>query len=160
MRAWDFAGTKKRPGCRSGLDGRREDGARADKRFYIADVVRVRETPGKVRQRLINTANQDGAAVGIRIPKDSGQAGIAQAETTLPRSRASSSAPWRRPLEGGAGQAAIQPSRGRQRAAPAWVVNEAFLEELGMFPAASHDDQVDAAADAFNELAGCCRARG
>lgn len=32
--------------------------------------------------------------------------------------------------------------------------NEAFLEELGIFPAGSHDDQVDAAADAFNKLAG------
>ena len=28
-----------------------------------------------------------------------------------------------------------------------------FLDELALFPAVAHDDQVDAAADAFNELA-------
>jgi hypothetical protein len=30
--------------------------------------------------------------------------------------------------------------------------NEAFLAELETFPFGTHDDQVDAAADAFNEL--------
>jgi len=33
----------------------------------------------------------------------------------------------------------------------AWI--EPFLDELCTFPSAAHDDQVDAAADAFNELA-------
>jgi predicted phage terminase large subunit-like protein len=31
--------------------------------------------------------------------------------------------------------------------------NRIFLDEMTMFPAAAHDDQVDAATDAFNELA-------
>ncbi|MNX78369.1 Terminase-like family protein [compost metagenome] len=33
----------------------------------------------------------------------------------------------------------------------AWI--EPFIDELCSFPSAAHDDQVDAAADAFNELA-------
>jgi predicted phage terminase large subunit-like protein len=33
----------------------------------------------------------------------------------------------------------------------AWVAP--FLDEMSMFPAGAHDDQVDAAADAFSELA-------
>ena len=33
----------------------------------------------------------------------------------------------------------------------AWI--EGFLDEVEVFPAGAHDDQVDAAADAFNELA-------
>ena len=33
----------------------------------------------------------------------------------------------------------------------AWV--QPFIDELCLFPAATHDDQVDAAADALNELA-------
>jgi hypothetical protein len=33
----------------------------------------------------------------------------------------------------------------------AWI--EPFLDELCVFPAGAHDDQVDAAADCFNELA-------
>ena len=80
VRAWDFAGTKKRPGADPDWTVGVKMGRGADKRFYIADVVRIRETPGKVRQRVINTAGQDGASVGIRIPGDAGQAGIAQAE--------------------------------------------------------------------------------
>src|SRR3546814_1094624 len=36
-------------------------------------------------------------------------------------------------------------------ATDAWI--EPFLDELCLFPAGAHDDQVDAAADAFNELA-------
>ena len=35
--------------------------------------------------------------------------------------------------------------------ADAWV--QPFLDEMCLFPAGAHDDQVDAAADAFNELA-------
>ena len=33
----------------------------------------------------------------------------------------------------------------------AWI--DAFRDEISLFPAATHDDQVDAAADAFSELA-------
>jgi predicted phage terminase large subunit-like protein len=32
--------------------------------------------------------------------------------------------------------------------------NKAFIEELRAFPMGTHDDQVDAVADAFNRLAG------
>ncbi|WP_331315752.1 phage terminase large subunit [Methylobacterium mesophilicum] len=161
VRAWDFAGTKKRPGADPDWTVGVKMGRGADKRFYIADVVRVREMPGKVRQRLINTASQDGAAVGIRIPKDAGQAGIAQAEdyvTALAGFIVSAVAPTgskevrAKPISSQVEVGNVLLLRG------AW--NEAFLEELGMFPAGSHDDQVDAAADAFNELAGVLPGEG
>ncbi|MDF2602620.1 MAG: large terminase subunit [Methylobacterium brachiatum] len=136
-------------------------GRGADKRFYIADVVRVRETPGKVRQRLINTANQDGAAVGIRIPKDAGQAGIAQAEdyvTALAGFIVSAVAPT------GSKEVRAKPLASQVEVSNVVLLrgpwNEAFLEELGLFPAGNHDDQVDAAADAFNELAGVLPGEG
>ena len=136
-------------------------GRGADRRFYIADVVRVHETPGKVRQRLINTASQDGAAVGIRIPKDAGQAGIAQAEdyvTALAGYIVSAVAPT------GSKEVCAKPLSSQVEIGSVLLLrgpwNEAFLEELGMFPAGSHDDQVDAAADAFNELAGVPARRG
>lgn len=161
VRGWDFAGTKKRPGADPDWTVGVKMGRGADKRFYIADVVRVRETPGKVRQRLINTANQDGAAVGIRIPKDAGQAGIAQAEdyvTALAGFIVSAVAPTgskevrAKPLSSQVEVGNVVLLRG------AW--NDAFLDEVGMFPAGSHDDQVDAAADAFNELAGVLPGEG
>lgn len=124
-------------------------------------MVRVRETPGKIRQRLINTAIQDGAAVGIRIPKDAGQAGIAQVEdyvTALAGFIVSAVAPTgskevrAKPLSSQVEVGNVVLRRG------AW--NEVFLEELALFPAGSHDDQVDAAADAFNELAGVLPGEG
>lgn len=161
VRAWDFAGTKKRPGADPDWTVGVKMGRGADKRFYIADVVRVRETPGKVRQRLINTASQDGAAVGIRIPKDAGQAGIAQVEdyvTALAGFIVSAVAPTgskevrAKPLSSQVEVGNVTLMRG------AW--NDAFLDEVGMFPAGSHDDQVDAAADAFNELAGVLPGEG
>lgn len=161
VRAWDFAGTKKRPGSDPDWTVGVKMGRGADKRFYIADVVRVRETPGKVRQRLINTANQDGAAVGIRIPKDAGQAGIAQAEdyiTALAGYIVSAVAPT------GSKEVRAKPLSSQVEVGNVLLLrgpwNEAFLEELGMFPAGSHDDQVDAAADAFNELAGVLPGEG
>ncbi|AYO85903.1 terminase [Methylobacterium brachiatum] len=161
VRAWDFAGTKKRPGADPDWTVGVKMGRGADKRFYIADVVRVRETPGKVRQRLINTAGQDGAAVGIRIPKDAGQAGIAQAEdyvTALAGFIVSAVAPT------GSKEVRAKPLSSQVEVGNVLLLrgpwNEAFLEELGMFPAGSHDDQVDAAADAFNELAGVLPGEG
>ncbi|MET3482362.1 phage terminase large subunit [Methylobacterium sp. 1973] len=161
VRAWDFAGTKKRPGADPDWTVGVKMGRGADKRFYIADVVRVRETPGKVRQRLINTAGQDGASVGIRIPKDAGQAGIAQAEdyvTALAGFIVSAVAPT------GSKDVRAKPLSSQVEVGNVLLLrgpwNEAFLEELGMFPAGSHDDQVDAAADAFNELAGILPGEG
>ncbi|MGU3474161.1 phage terminase large subunit [Methylobacterium sp. D48H] len=161
VRAWDFAGTRKRPGADPDWTVGVKMGRGADKRFYIADVVRVRETPGKVRQRLINTAGQDGAAVGIRIPKDAGQAGIAQAEdyvTALAGFIVSAVAPT------GSKEVRAKPLSSQVEVGNVLLLrghwNEAFLEELGMFPAGSHDDQVDAAADAFNELAGVLPGEG
>ena len=38
-----------------------------------------------------------------------------------------------------------------ERASDAWI--QPFLDELALFPSGAHDDQVDAAADAFSELA-------
>ncbi|WP_457105935.1 phage terminase large subunit [Methylobacterium sp. P5_C11] len=161
VRAWDFAGTRKRPGADPDWTVGVRMGRGADKRFYIADVVRVRETPGKVRQRLINTASQDGAAVGIRIPKDAGQAGIAQAEdyvTALAGFIVSAVAPT------GSKEVRAKPLSSQVEVGNVMLLraswNELFLEEVGLFPAGSHDDQVDAAADAFNELAGVAPGEG
>ncbi|PJI54723.1 terminase [Methylobacterium radiotolerans] len=161
VRAWDFAGTQKRPGADPDWTVGVKMGRGTDKRFYIADVVRVRETPGKVRQRLINTAGQDGAAVGIRIPKDAGQAGIAQVEdyvTALAGFIVSAVAPT------GSKEVRAKPLSSQVEVGNVLLLrgpwNEAFLEELALFPAGSHDDQVDAAADAFNELAGVLPGEG
>ena len=154
-RAWDFAGTSKR----SGSDPDWSVGVRMlvddDGVFYIDDIRRFRETPGVVRQTVLATASQDGSSCSIRIPQDPGQAGKAQAEDYV-RALAGymvTALPVTGNKETRAKPLAAQSEIGNVRLVRgAW--NDAFLDEIEMFPAGAHDDQVDAAADALRELAG------
>lgn len=152
-RAWDFAASTQKPGKQPdwtvGLKMAHLNGV-----FYIEDVVRDRWSPGDVEKNLKNTASQDGTDVLIRMPQDPGAAGKADAATKVK-------------LLAGYG-VTVEPVTGDKatRAKPAsaqaeagnvklirarW--NEAFLDEVSSFPNAVFDDQVDAFADALNELA-------
>lgn len=153
VRAWDFAASREKP-------GRQPDwtvGLRmllVGDMFYIEDVARGRWSASEVERILANTASQDGEAVTIRMPQDPGAAGKADAETKL------------KLLKGYA--AVVKPVSGDKatRARPASAQTEAgnvkllrapwnddFLGEVCSFPSGMHDDQVDAFADALNELA-------
>ena len=125
--------------------------------FIILDVVRVAENASQVRDRIKNAANSDNVVYNCRqitIPQDPGQAGKEQAESYV------------RELAGY--QVVIRPVSNNKiaRAEPfaaqwqrgnilllkgKW--NDTFLTELEGFPDAVHDDQVDAASDAFATLA-------
>ena len=154
VRAWDLASTKGGGDWTAGvLMLRTLPGV-----YYIVDVVRFRGSPREVDAAIRNTAAQDAATYGkeryrVRLPKDPGQAGTSQkvqhaslldgytfrilpvtGEKTV---RAA-------PLSSQAEAGNVKLVRG------AW--NAAFLEEIGMFPNGSFDDQVDAAADAYTEL--------
>jgi predicted phage terminase large subunit-like protein len=48
--------------------------------FYIIDVVRFQGSPGKVRQRVKNVAQQDGPDVTVWLEGDPGQAGVSEAQ--------------------------------------------------------------------------------
>jgi predicted phage terminase large subunit-like protein len=152
-RAWDFAATKAKPGKKPdwtvGLRMAFHKGI-----FYVEHVVRDQWTPGDVEKNLKNTATQDGLLVRIRMPEDPGAAGKADAATKIK-------------LLAGYNVIAVRPTGEKTvRAKPAsaqaeagnvklvrgpW--NDTFLDEVCSFPNAQHDDQVDAFADALNELA-------
>ncbi len=152
-RAWDFAASKARPGRQPdwtvGLRMAWVDGI-----FYVETIARGRWSPAEVERNLKNTASQDGPTVMIRMPQDPGAAGKADAETKIK-------------LLAGFPVKAISPTGDKAtRAKPAsaqaeagnvkllrgdW--NEAFLDEICAFPNGQFDDQVDAFADALNELA-------
>ena len=104
---------------------------------------------------MLATASQDGSSCSIRIPQDPGQAGKAQAEDYV-RALAGymvTALPVTGSKETRAKPLAAQSEIGNVRLVRgAW--NDAFLDEIEMFPAGAHDDQVDAAADALRELAG------
>ncbi len=153
VRAWDFAASKAKPGRQPdwtvGLRMLMVGGV-----FYIEDVVRGRWSPAEVETKLKNTASQDGMPVTIRMPQDPGSAGKSDAETkvkmlagysavvkTVTGEKATRAKP-----------ASAQAEVGNVKLVRApW--NEAFLDEVSAFPNATFDDQVDAFADALNELA-------
>lgn len=154
-RAWDLAATppteaSPSPDATAGvLMARTRAG-----RFVVLHALTLRAGAHKVREAILNTASQDGRSIKISIPQDPGQAGKDQAIGYVS-------------LLAGHNITARRPSRDKIiRASPfaaQWQAgnvdivkgpwNEAFLSELESFPESGHDDQVDAAADAFAEIA-------
>lgn len=152
-RGWDFAASIQAGssdpdwtvGCKMSRD---RDGV-----FYIEQVERFRGSALHVEQAVIKTASQDGEGCYIRIPQDPGQAGKGQAEH-LTRALAGYVVKVERETgskEVRAAAFAAQCEAGNVKLIRGkW--NEEFLGELENFPNGLHDDQVDAAAGAFNEL--------
>lgn len=153
VRAWDFAATQPKPGKQPdwtvGLRMLKVGGI-----FYVEDVERGRWSPNDVERKLKNVASQDGQSVTVRMPQDPGAAGKADAATKVK-------------LLAGRSIKVVLPSGDKAtRATPASAQAEAgnirlvraawnkdFLDELCTFPNGQFDDQVDAFADALNELA-------
>ena len=152
-RAWDFAASKERPGRQPDWTvGLRM--AEADGVFYVETIARGRWSPAEVERNLKNMATQDGPTVMIRMPQDPGAAGKADAETKIKLlagfpikvlSITGDKATRAKPASAQAEAGNVKLLRGD------W--NEAFLDEVCTFPNAQFDDQVDAFADALNELA-------
>lgn len=132
--------------------------------FFVQNVVRERLSAAGVRTLIKDTAEEDrrkfGANVRIRLPQDPGQAGKDQAQGFV------------KLLVGHDARAKVVSGDKVTRATPAsaqaeagniylvetgdplddaWI--EPFLEELAGFPSFAYKDQVDALADAINDLA-------
>lgn len=159
VRAWDLAATEKRgenhdPDYSVGVRmGKTEDG-----QFVVSHVERFREEAPAVDRRIKNTAEQDGKSVTVRLAQDPGQAGKSQVKSQT------------RMLAGykvtsvrvtGSKSTRAQPFASQVEAGNVMIVrgpwNDAYLNELENFTGTSedvHDDQVDASADAFDELVG------
>lgn len=152
-RAWDFGATEQKKGRRPdwtvGLRMAHIGGV-----FYVEDVKRDRWSPGDVEKNLKNTASQDGVGVRIRIPEDPGAAGKADAATKI-KLLAGYDVTAVRPT--GEKSVRAKPASAQAEAGNVKLVrgswNDTFLDEVCSFPNAQHDDQVDAFADALNELA-------
>jgi predicted phage terminase large subunit-like protein len=153
VRAWDFAASKAAPGRQPdwtvGLRMSLIGGT-----FIVEGLERGRWSAGEVEKALANTASQDGTAVIIRIPEDPGSAGKSDAATKV-KLLAGYPVVVKRPTGDKATRA--KPASAQAEAGNvkllrgAW--NEAFLDEVCSFPSGMFDDQVDAFADALNELA-------
>jgi predicted phage terminase large subunit-like protein len=152
VRRWDLAASEVAPGADPdwtvGLKMLRSGGA-----YYIEDVIRFRASAGLVATRIKNTADQDGKEVYVRLPQDPGQAGKSQKLSYVGMlagfkvrvrpetgSKVDRALPFAAQVEGGNVYLVEGP----------W--NATFLEEASLFPGAPHDDQVDGASGAFNDL--------
>ncbi len=124
-----------------------------DERFLVEDVVRFRGGPDEVQAAILATASRDGASVCVHLPQDPGQAGKAQAQYLTRRLAGfyvqAKPVTGAKSLRAGPFAAQINVGNVAMLRAP-W--NRAFLDELAGFPGAVHDDQVDAAALAFEAL--------
>jgi predicted phage terminase large subunit-like protein len=149
VRGWDKAGSEASGDWTAGVRLAEADGI-----YYVEDAVRARVSSGARNALMDVTAQQDGTLCHIRIEQEPGSGGKESAEisvrqlagyvvrvkpsTTDKVSRA-------RPFASQCEAKNVRLVRG------AW--NKAFLDELTAFPFGEHDDQVDAASGAFNELA-------
>ena len=152
-RAWDFAGTvKKSKGKPDWTVGLRM--VRVGTKYYIDHIRRLQDTPGIVEANVKGCAATDPRGTVIRIPQDPGQAGVAQRDAYL-----ASLAGYNVKAMSVTGdkETRAQPAAIQAQAGNIYLVegqwNAAFLDEICTFPMGSHDDQVDALSDAFNELA-------
>lgn len=153
VRAWDRAATKVVPGKDPDFSASLRM-SRNGPDFYIENVSRWRETPGVIRKLIKSIAETDPHGTRIILPKDPGQAGVDQSERDV-EYLAGYSITLRSPV--GAKEVRAEPLSIQAEFGHVYLVegdwNEMFLDELCTFPAASHDDMVDAASDAFNEIA-------
>lgn len=153
VRAWDFAASQQKPGKQPdwtvGLKMAHAGGI-----FYVEDVRRDRWSPNDVEKNLTNTASQDGLVVRIRMPQDPGSAGKSDANTKIKLLAGYDVKAL--PVTGDKATRA-KPASAQAEAGNVKLVrgpwNTPFLDEVCSFPNAQFDDQVDAFADALNELA-------
>ena len=155
-RAWDLAATKDggdyTVGVKIGTDGQS---------WYILDVVRGQWDAAEVRRQVLQTAQLDGTTVKIHIPQDGGQAGKDQAAQYV-RMLAGFSVKTE-PVSGKkeiranplASQVNVGDDGNVRLFAGGW--NATVINEFRSFPTGKNDDIVDAASDAFTELAGAAK---
>ena len=152
VRAWDFAATPedatgKGDYTAGALLGETERG------WVILDIVRSRVAAGSVVDLVRHTAQVDGKSTIVAIEQEPGSSGkvafsffakelAGYAVKSIPVSRDKLTRALPLLAQAEAGNVFIRRA--------AW--NDDFLSEIASFPNGEHDDQVDAAAHAFNHL--------
>ena len=121
--------------------------------YSVDDVVKLRDTPGVVDKTILAVTQQDGRGVRVRIEQQIGTGGVFQ-DSAYIKLFAGYDYAGRKPT-------GEKPTRWRGLSVQAeggnvWLSegawNDEFVRELCDLPG-RHDDQADAAAGAFNEIA-------
>lgn len=160
VRGWDLAATEDGGDWTVGaLIGMLPDGFSAAipvdgkrPRFIVADVVRGQWSADRVRAEMVAAAQRDPAGTRVALPQDPGQAGKDQVQQ-LKRLLAGYDV-VARPVQGAKELRAAGLSAMQRDGQIALVVDDLWngplVAELEGFPRGSHDDQVDALAEAYN----------
>lgn len=153
VRGWDFAASIEAPGKDPDWTVGGKLGVLPDGRFIVGDIARMRGGPEDVEETLVNTSKRDGPASRVRIPQDPGQAGKSQAANFT--KKLAGFTVTAKPVSGDkitrAEPFAAQVNVGNVLLLKApW--NDALISEMRVFPNGTHDDQIDALSDAFDEL--------
>lgn len=156
VRAWDFGATEGGGDYTAAV----KMSVTSDGLYIIEHCRRFQGSPFQVELTFKNMPRIDGKKTFVRYPQDPGAAGKSLAKGF---SKHLSGYPFKAVRPTGSKEVRAQPFASAAEAGnvrilitgdatkDAWV--EPFLDELCLFPAGKHDDQTDAAADAFDELA-------
>ncbi|MBW3622707.1 MAG: phage terminase large subunit [Armatimonadetes bacterium] len=155
VRAWDMAATEGAGDFTAGvLIGVEKEKPEDERVYYVLDVARGQWGTDTRNREIKQTAAIDGPSVKIHGPQDPGPGGkdAALAFTRLLAGYSVKTEPVSGDKSVRADPFSAQVNAGNVKLVEgAW--NKAFIEELRQFPNGGNDDQVDAAADAFSELA-------
>jgi predicted phage terminase large subunit-like protein len=154
VRGWDLAATEQKDNNDPDWTACTKIGVMHDGRWIVLHADAFRGSPAEVDRRVLNYAQQDGYEATTSLPKDPGQAGVAQvvhlthllAGYIVENSPESGDKVTRfGPFSSQAEVGNVLVLRGR------W--NDRFFTELENFPEGTHDDDADATSRAFNAIA-------
>jgi predicted phage terminase large subunit-like protein len=157
VRYWDLAATeaKKRSADPDYIAGVKM-GIRRDRSIVILDVVRDRREPGGVEKLLKLTASLDGTGVLQKIEQEPGSAGKIVIHNYVTDTLAGHAVKGERST--GSKEVRAEPLASQVAVGNVSLLrapwNLAFIAECKTFPTGTHDDQVDAASGAYEELSG------
>jgi predicted phage terminase large subunit-like protein len=154
VRRWDMAATEAKPGKDPDWTAGVLIGLSKTRTLYIADIKRLRGTPGACEALVKQTAQLDGKAVAIRMEQEPGSSGVKAIDDYTRRvlmgydfkgfPSTGNKEVRANPLSSQAQAGNVKLVRGP------WI--NAFLDEAEIFPRGAHDDQVDAASGALSDL--------
>ena len=128
-------------------------GRQPNGRFIIVDVKREQLSSAGVERLIVNTTKQDGYYTPVSLPQDPGQAGKAQIAYLIQQLAGYSATAS---TETGDKTVRAQPFASQAEVGNVDILaadwNDAYLDELCVFPAGQYDDQVDGTSRAFNVL--------
>lgn len=155
VRRWDLAATEGDGAFTAGVKMATGIGERhpAYGKYFILDATRGQWATDRRDREIRDTATADGKSVRIGGPQDPGAAGV-QAAAAFVRNLTGYTV--RTDVVSGSKETRADPYSSQVNAGNVFLVrgawNKEFVEEHRGFPDGKYKDQVDAAADAFNDL--------